>query len=134
MGLFAFFTGVHTEDGDGERDKQETKFIQAQKDETSLGNILLEFGYVTPEILEQAIKIQKSQSLLGSILVNMKPEAGGITEEQLEEALLEQKIRRRKAKPLEVIRSNSRRHRRLVDEVQDRLTSLDRKYLTASEE
>ena len=132
MGLLAFFTGGET--GSGGEGEPQDKYVQAQEDPNSLGNILIEFGYVTPDVLEKAIKIQKSQSLLGRILVNMKPEEGGITEEQLEEALLEQKVRRRKARPLDVIRSNSKRHSRLVEEVDEQLTSLERKYSAAGEE
>jgi hypothetical protein len=130
MGLIAFFSNPEP----GPEKEQEEKFAQAQKDDTSLGNILLEKGYVSEDALERAIRIQKSQSLLGRILVNMGPDSGGITEEQLEEALLEQKIRRKKAKASEVIKANSKRHDRLVEEVQDQLTSLDRKYATAGEE
>lgn len=135
MGLLAFFTGGNLSNGNGRgTEKVEDKYTQAQEDPNSLGNILIELGYVTPDTLERAIKIQKSQSLLGRILVNMKPEEGGITEEQLQEALLEQKIRRRKAKPLEVIKANSEKHTRLVKEVNDQLTSLEKKYVAAGKE
>jgi hypothetical protein len=126
MGLRAFFNG----DGD----KKEDKYVKAQEDETSLGNILLGLGYVSEKALEVAIKIQKSQMMLGRILVNMGPEQGGITEEQLEEALLEQKVLRKKARAREVIKSNAKRHRRLVGEVRNQLSSLDKKYSIASEE
>lgn len=131
MGLFAFFNG-----GSGEKkDKRdEDRCVKAQEDETSLGNILLGLGYISEEALEVAIKIQKSQTMLGRILVKMGPKKGGITEEQLEEALLEQKVRRKKARVQDVIRSNSKRHRRLVGEVRSQLNSLDRKCSTASEE
>ena len=119
MGLLAFFNGS---------DEPNEKYTKAKEDDTSLGNILLEKGYVSTETLEEAIKIQKSQSLLGRILVGM----GAITEEQLEDVLLEQKIRRKKARARDVIKSNSKRHRRLIGEVQEHLCSLGQKYSTAS--
>jgi len=121
MGMLDLFNG-----GGGEN----TKYTEAREDETSLGNILLEKGYVTEEVLEEAIKIQKSQSLLGRILINM----GVITEDQLEEVLLEQKIRRKQARDQDLIKSNSKRHGRLVKEVQVQLNSLANKYAEAGEE
>lgn len=124
MGLFALFNGGNS--GDEQRDKYE----KAQEDETSLGNVLLDLGYVSMETLEVAIKIQKSQSMLGRILVGMKE----ITEEQLDDALLEQKIRRKKARASDVIKSNSKRHSRLIADVKKRFLSLGQKYSTASEE
>jgi len=126
MGLFGFFFSAGGDDSNGE---QKDKYAKAQKDETSLGNVLLDLGYVSEETLEVAIKIQKSQSMLGRILVNMDE----ITEEQLKDALLEQKILRKTARAQEVIKSNTRRHSRLVEEVQSRLMSLDQKYTSACE-
>lgn len=131
MGLLAFFNGG--DDGKKKKDKEDW-YVKAREDETSLGNVLLDLGYIAEEALEIAIKIQRSQTMLGRILVNMGPKEGGITEEQLEEALLEQKIRRKKAHVQDVIKSNSKRHQRLVGEVRSQLNSLDRKYSTASEE
>jgi len=125
MGLLAFFHGGGDEEGNSGE-----KYDRAKEDETSLGNILLEKGYVTQVELEEAIKIQKSQSLLGRILVNM----GVITEEQLEEVLLEQKIRRKEARAQDLIKSNSKKHERLVKEVQGQLSSLASKYAEAGEE
>jgi hypothetical protein len=127
MGLITFLNG-----GGNEENQPGDKYERAKEDETSLGNVLLDLGYVTQEALEEAIKIQKSQSLLGRILVEMGPRRGGITEEQLKDALLEQKVRRRKARAAEVIKSNSKRHQRLVGEVQEHLSSLNKKYFTAS--
>jgi len=125
MGLFGFFFSAESDVGE-----QRDKYDKARKDETSLGNVLLGLGYISEETLEVAIKIQKSQSMLGRILISMDE----ITEQQLKDALLEQKILRKKARAQEVIKSNVRQHRRLVSEVQERLSSLNGKYTTACEE
>lgn len=125
MGLFALFN-VGTE-----QDEELNKYSKAEDDQTSLGNILLEKGFVTEKVLGEAIKIQKSQSLLGRILVGMGPDRGGITEGQLREALLEQKILRKKARAREVIEANSKKHGQLVDEVQNQLLCIGRKYSAA---
>jgi len=121
MGLLAFLNGGTKKNG---------KYDKAEKDDSSLGNILIELGHITMVELEKAIAIQKSQSLLGSILVNMD----AITEEQLEEALFEQRVRRKTARDRDVIAANSKRHHRLVGEVQDKLVSLSNKYSAVGEE
>lgn len=107
------------------------KYSKAEKDENSLGNILLELGYVTREALEQAVGVQKSQSMLGQVLVKMGPEKGGITESQLEVALREQELRQ--LRPREIIKENSRRHKKLLKEVQDQLVCMERKYAPEGE-
>jgi len=101
------------------------KYSKAVRDKDSLGNILLELGYITKETLDRAVDIQKSQSMLGRILVKMGPKEG-ITEDQLQVALHEQKLR--KLRPREIIRENSRRHKKLVEEVQEQLVCLQGKY------
>ena len=74
-------------------------FERAGADETSLGNILVELGFISKEQLQEAIAVQRTRvPEIGGILV----ELGFITQEQLEEALLKQRILRGKAKPREV--------------------------------
>lgn len=100
---------------------EEDSYKKAAEDKTSIGSILLELKYVTPEDLEAAIKVQKSRAPLGRILVDdMKV----ITEDQLEEALLEQKIRRKKASLKEMSRFHSKRNGRMVTEVKNVLHCL----------
>lgn len=102
-------------------------YKKAAEDQTSIGRILIEFEYITPEDLEVAIRVQKSKAPLGRILVDdMKV----ITEDQLEEALLEQKIRRKKASLKEMSRFHSKRNGRMVSEVRDVLQCLARKVKT----
>lgn len=95
---------------------------QAKGDKTSLGNILVDMGYITSEQLEEAIKIQKSQKLLGEVLVD---EMKAITSDQLDEALFEQQLRRKKIRRDEILKLHAKRRRRLlirVDESAKRLS------------
>lgn len=101
------------------------QFEKASRDGTSLGNILLELGYVTEEDLEEAIRIQKSQSMLGSILVDQMK---AITMSQLEEALLEQKIRRNKANLREITKFQAVKQNQLVTEVAEGFRNLATKF------
>ena len=60
----------------------------AESDPTSLGRILIARGYVTPEIVQSAVRKQLvATPPLGEILIEM----GAITEDQLEDALYEQR-------------------------------------------
>jgi Ribonuclease G/E len=120
MKLLSFFNG-------GKSNDVEKRHSEAKGDCTSIGNVLLDLGYISLEALEEAVKVQKSQSLLGDILVDM----GAVTKEQLEEALLEQKIRRKIAKSKEIIKANSAKHGRLISEVQERFLSLGHKHHAA---
>ena len=71
----------------------------ACEDPTSLGNLALEKGYVTPEKLQEALKVQEQRLMLGEILL----ELGFLTREQLDELVMEQKIRRGEIKDKKVI-------------------------------
>ncbi len=108
MGLRAWFNG----------DKDTHEY--AKEDGTSLGNILLEWGYITEEELETAV--QKSQSLLGSILQEVTE--GRLTNIQLEEALMEQKIRRKKASRSEERAFFAKKKSRLVDDINQSFSSM----------
>ena len=125
MGLFAFFSKGGSSDGL----KSESKYKQAQEDETSLGNILLEMELVTEQDLEEAIKIQRSQLMLGGILVRM----GVITAAQLEEALLVQRVRRNRARSRDVIAANSIKQKKLVEEVKQGFVDLNQKMAVGKE-
>jgi hypothetical protein len=61
---------------------------EASADQTSLGNILIRRGFVTPEQVKAAIERQlMAAPPLGEILIEM----GAIDRDQLEEALYEQR-------------------------------------------
>jgi hypothetical protein len=70
--------------------KKSTPVVDPREDVASIGNLAIELGYITPEVLEEALKIQKERVKLGQILVDMK----AITPEERDELLMEQKIRR----------------------------------------
>jgi hypothetical protein len=110
MGFMAYFNG--------NSDPHEV----ACKDPDSIGSILREWGYVTDDELEKAVKIQKSQQQLGQILIDLTD--GRLTNEQVEEAFMEQKIRRRKASHREITAFNSRKKRRLVSGIQTEFATI----------
>jgi len=64
----------------------------ARRDAASLGNILIRKSYTTQERIDAAVRRQlEAAPPMGEILVEM----GAITREQLEDALVEQKILRK---------------------------------------
>ena len=107
MGFMTYFNGAKDSRG-----IVEDPHSAAKKDPHSIGNILKEWGYVTDEELEQAVKIQKSQQALGQILIDVTD--GRLTNEQVEDAFMEQKIRRNKASHKEVMAFNSKKKKRLA--------------------
>jgi len=62
------------------------------RDPTSIGNLAILKGYATPEQVATALKKQEERLPIGKILV----EQGVLTDVQLDELLIEQKIKRRK--------------------------------------
>jgi hypothetical protein len=98
--------------------RPEDPYERADKDRTALGAILVELGHMSRDELEKAIAVQKTQIPLGRILVD---ELKVITEDQLEEALLEQKIRRKTAKLKDISKFHGERNRRLVDDLKEQL-------------
>lgn len=70
--------------------KKSAPVVDPREDVASIGNLAIELGFITPEVLEEALKIQKERAKLGQILVDMK----AITAEERDELLMEQKIRR----------------------------------------
>ena len=96
--------------------KGKDQHLIARDDMTSIGNILVDLGYITPEQLEEAITIQKSQKMLGEVLVE---EMEAITPDQLDEALLEQQLRRKKIKRSEVLKLHDKKRRRLITKVNE---------------
>jgi hypothetical protein len=110
-------------------DENKDRFSVAQEDETSLGNILVEMGYVTIEQLQNAVEIQKMQAPIGEILVRMEI----ITREQLEEALMIQKVNRGEATTREESQLYRTQRKRLMGEVVSCLketTDMTQKFMT----
>jgi len=94
------------------------RYVLAEQDENSLGNILVEMGFVTQAQLDEAVRIQKQKApKIGEILVEMKI----LTEQQLEEAILYQRVRRGEASVAEETKFHGKRKRRLLKEVTSEL-------------
>ena len=111
MNLRAFFNG-------SSRDPHE----EAQDDETSFGNILLQKGYITQEELGEAVVIQKSQAKLGEILKEVTE--GRLTDDHIEEALMEQKIQRKKASHKEIRAFHSEKKQKLAHGITGSFTDI----------
>ena len=103
MGLMAYFNGPKDPHEEGKIDPH------------SIGNILKEWGYVTHEELERAVQVQKSQQALGQILISVTQ--GRLTNDQVEEAFMAQKIRRKKASHKEIMAFNARKKKKLVSQI-----------------
>jgi hypothetical protein len=80
-------------------------------DPTSIGNILVRLGYCSIEAVFAAVAIQAQRAPIGEILV----EEGEITRDELETALLEQRVERGEATRKE----QSDFRRRLASEIRD---------------
>jgi hypothetical protein len=70
-----------------------------ESDPSSIGNLAIELGYITTDELRAAVNVQQQRLPLGRILVEM----GKLTEEQLDDLLFEQKVRRGEIKDKEAI-------------------------------
>jgi len=94
------------------------RFVIAEQDDSSLGNILVEMGFVTKDQLDEAVRIQKQKApKIGEILVEMKI----LTEQQLEEAILYQRVKRGEASFVEETKFHGKRKRRLIKEMTSEL-------------
>lgn len=89
-------------------------------DRTSLGDILIDAGWITREQLHEALEVQKSQQQLGRILVTL----GYLTEDQLSEALLEQRIRREQTTVREVLQFQKCQKGRLLSRLNTAVAQL----------
>jgi len=97
-------------------------FKAAQEDDTSLGNILIEKGFITLEQLNEALEIQRSQKKLGEVLVE---DMMVITGDQLDEVLVEQQLRRREISRAEFLDLCSKKRRRLMTKIDDHAKALE---------
>ena len=96
---------------------EEDPHTSAMDDPSSLGNILLRKEYITADELQEAIEVQKSQVRLGEILQEVT--GGRLTNEQVEEALMEQKIDRKQASNKEMRVFHHKKKQRLVKTIND---------------
>jgi hypothetical protein len=73
-------------------------------DPNSIGNMAVEKGYITSGDLEAAVSIQQERLPLGRILVDM----GKLTDDDLNDLLFEQKVRRGEIEDVEIITQHER--------------------------
>lgn len=107
--------------GNGKIPAHSDPFEEAKLDPYSLGNLALERGYITEDDLEAALKVQRERLQLGQLLVEMKK----ITQDQLDELLLEQKILRGEIKDQNVLIQFERRKKK------SRLVAMREKFAEA---
>jgi len=85
-----------------------------REDPSSIGNLAIELGYITRDELDAAVKVQQQRLPLGQILVDM----GKLTTVQLEDLLLEQRVRRGEIQDRDVLMAHERsRLRRKMGEI-----------------
>ena len=83
------------------------------RDDNSIEGILMNMDFITEDQLRQAVAIQCQQSPLGEILVDM----GAITQYQLDEAHMLQKISRGEASDAEAAGLYRLQRKRLVQQI-----------------
>lgn len=99
-------------------DKHIRKMERASKDKSSLGNILLELGYCTEESLRDVVMEQmEANPLLGKLMVIK----GVINRNQLEHAIIRQRVLRGEADPMELKRFGHIQRRDAIKKMADRL-------------
>lgn len=96
-------------------DDQETlqeQIEKARSNPLSIGNLAVELGYCTPTDIEEALKVQRERLKLGQILVDL----GKLTEDQLADLVIEQRIRKGEKVSTDELRRHERSkfHRRVV--------------------
>jgi len=101
--------------------KRTRKLAKAERDITSLGNILIDLGYCTEAQKIAAIREQStSMPLLGRLLVDK----GVIDQEQLEHALLRQKVLRGHTPPSALKAYGTQKRRHMLNEVKEALNKI----------
>jgi len=101
------------------------KFEKARIDETSIGNILVDLGFITQEDLDRAIEIQRRQAPIGEILTQMRRDDGSpvLQREQLDIALMKQKIARGEAGHREELSFYRSHTRQMISEFSEQIRS-----------
>jgi len=97
----------------------------AKNDPSSLGNILLEKDKISEEELSKAVDHQTSQRLLGEILKEVT--SGRLTDDDIHDACMEQKIRRNQCSFKEESDYYRRRKKKLTDDINDSFTAIETK-------
>lgn len=91
-------------------------YVVPETDPSSIGNLAIELGYITLDELRVAVRVQQQRLPLGRILVDM----GKLTEEQLDDLLFEQQVRRGEIKDKTVITQRQRaKMRRKMTQIKD---------------
>lgn len=94
---------------------------KARKDRTSLGRILVDLGYCEPKDLDVALADQAERMpQIGQILIHRDV----ITEEQLEHALLRQRVLRGQSDPSELKRYGASVRKQALSELTVRLRAV----------
>lgn len=92
------------------------QFDSPHNDPWSIGNLALSREYITRADLDAALKVQQQMSKIGTILVDM----GKMTQEQLDELLMDQAIHRGDITDLNKIRKFERsKYRRRMDSLRE---------------
>ncbi len=92
--------------------------VPPESNPDSIGNLAIEKGYITTDDLAEALKVQRERMQLGQILLEMYRESKGkrgLSEEQLECLLLEQRLRKGEKISHDDLRRHERKklHRRI---------------------
>jgi len=90
---------------------------KAERDQAALGNILIELGHTDKQTLGRALM---SSAPLGQTLLGWK----AITPEQLQEALIYQKVYRGEISPTEASRLHKEKRRALMSDVLEQLRTM----------
>ena len=94
---------------------------KAEKDQSSLGNVLVDLGYCSrPDVHDVLEKQLDTMPLLGELLVSQNV----ITSDQLEHALLRQRVLRGEEDPQSLKRYGAERRRKAFDEVATRFRTV----------
>jgi hypothetical protein len=94
---------------------------RAEKDNSSLGRILLDLGYCDTDTLDKALAGQlDDMPRLGQILVS----SDVITADQLEHALTRQRVLRGEIEPSELMRFGANKRREALGELTTRLRAV----------
>jgi len=97
------------------------KAVPALDDPSSFGNIAIAKGYITPEILQGTVLVQKERLKIGEILMTM----GHLTAHQCDEILVEQDKMRAKTK-IDQTAAEMRHHRRIMRRTTEELAKLSK--------
>lgn len=94
---------------------------KAQKDRSSIGHVLVDLEYCAPQDIIDVLEEQIGQMpRLGQMLLDR----GMVTKEQLEHALLRQRVLRGESDPAELARYGAEKRREALSEMTDKLRAI----------